>query len=252
MITSLTPPASHHPYPTTSPEKKVEKPLSPALNTANNAHAEPPSNETHQAPPFASEPLPRVRRSPNPETDQELPSSSASSPSRQRTQNGATSGWRNISKWASVATHEEYHAPDATKIAIKNALVQAYKQVIEKTHVYAQAKVTNNVAELSKSPAYWKRVTSASDSLRDTRITLPADSPLQLNGEPMAGKQISLEQCILANDWILPQNVADIQNLANALSHPPLQSAPYGNFGGGLSWSAPPLSQEMKKTSWPR
>ncbi|GLX90020.1 hypothetical protein Pfra02_25890 [Pseudomonas fragi] len=63
----------------------------------------------------------------------------------------------------------------------------------------------------------------------------------------MAGKQISLEQCILANDWILPQNLADIQNLANALSRPPLQSAPYGNFGGGLSWSAPPLSQEMKK-----
>ena len=249
MITSLTPPASHHPYPTTSPEKKVEKALSPTLNTANNADAEPQSNATHQAPPFASQPLPppRVRRSPNPETDRELPSSSPSSPSRQRTQNGATSGSRNISKWASVATHEEYHAPDATKIAIKNALVQAYKQVIEKTNIYAQAKATNNVAELSKSPAYWKRVTSTSDSLRDRRITLPTDSPLQLNGEPMAGKQISLEQCILANDWILPQNLADIQNLANALSRPPLQSAPYGNFGGGLSWSAPPLSQEMKK-----
>ncbi|WP_048364624.1 hypothetical protein [Pseudomonas weihenstephanensis] len=146
-----------------------------------------------------------------------------------------------------MATHEEYHAPDATKIAIKNALVQAYKHVIQKTNAYAQAKATNNVAELSKSPAYWKRVTSTSDSLRDRRITLPTDSPLQLNGEPMAGKQISLEQCILANDWILPQNLADIQNLANALSRPPLQSAPYGNFGGGLSWSAPPLSQEMKK-----
>ena len=249
MITSLTPPASHHPYPTTSPEKKVEKALSPTLNTANNADAEPQSNATHQAPPFASQPLPppRVRRSPNPETDRELPSSSPSSPSRQRTQNGATSGSRNISKWASVATHEEYHAPDATKIAIKNALVQAYKHVIQKTNAYAQAKATNNVAELSKSPAYWKRVTSTSDSLRDRRITLPTDSPLQLNGEPMAGKQISLEQCILANDWILPQNLADIQNLANALSRPPLQSAPYGNFGGGLSWSAPPLSQEMKK-----
>ena len=249
MITSLTPPASHHPYPTPSPEKEVEKALSPTLNTANNADAEPQSNATHQAPPSASQPLPppRVRRSPNPETDRELPSSSPSSPSRQRTQNGATSGSRNISKWASVATHEEYHAPDATKIAIKNALVQAYKHVIQKTNAYAQAKATNNVAELSKSPAYWKRVTSTSDSLRDTRITLPADSPLQLNGEPMAGKQISLEQCILANDWILPQNVADIQNLANALSRPPLQSAPYGNFGGGLSWSAPPLSQEMKK-----
>ena len=249
MITSLTPPASHHPYPTPSPEKEVEKALSPTLNTANNADAEPQSNATHQAPPSASQPLPppRVRRSPNPETDRELPSSSPSSPSRQRTQNGATSGSRNISKWASVATHEEYHAPDATKIAIKNALVQAYKQVIEKTNIYAQAKVTNNVAELSKSPAYWKRVTSTSDSLRDRRITLPTDSPLQLNGEPMAGKQISLEQCILANDWILPQNLADIQNLANALSRPPLQSAPYGNFGGGLSWSAPPLSQEMKK-----
>ena len=249
MITSLTPPASHHPYPTTSPEKKVEKALSPTLNTANNADAEPQSNATHQAPPSASQPLPppRVRRSPNPETDRELPSSSPSSPSRQRTQNGATSGSRNISKWASVATHEEYHAPDATKIAIKNALVQAYKHVIQKTNAYAQAKATNNVAELSKSPAYWKRVTSTSDSLRDRRITLPTDSPLQLNGEPMAGKQISLEQCILANDWILPQNLADIQNLANALSRPPLQSAPYGNFGGGLSWSAPPLSQEMKK-----
>ena len=249
MITSLTPPASPHPYPTTSPEKKVEKALSPTLNTANNADAEPQSNATHQAPPFASQPLPppRVRRSPNPETDRELPSSSPSSPSRQRTQNGATSGSRNISKWASVATHEEYHAPDATKIAIKNALVQAYKHVIQKTNAYAQAKATNNVAELSKSPAYWKRVTSTSDSLRDRRITLPTDSPLQLNGEPMAGKQISLEQCILANDWILPQNLADIQNLANALSRPPLQSAPYGNFGGGLSWSAPPLSQEMKK-----
>lgn len=109
---------------------------------------------------------------------------------------------------------------DATKSVIKNALVQAHQNIIEKTNIYAQAKVTNNVAELSKSPAYWKRVTSTSDSLRDTRITLPADSPLQLNGEPMAGKQISLEQCILANDWILPQNVADIQNLANALSHP--------------------------------
>lgn len=249
MITSLTPPASHHPYPTPSPEKKVEKALSPTLNTANNADAEPQSNATHQAPPSASQPLPppRVRRSPNPETDRELPSSSPSSPSRQRTQNGATSGSRNISKWASVATHEEYHAPDATKIAIKNALVQAYKHVIQKTNAYAQAKATNNVAELSKSPAYWKRVTSTSDSLRDRRITLPTDSPLQLNGEPMAGKQISLEQCILANDWILPQNLADIQNLANALSRPPLQSAPYGNFGGGLSWSAPPLSQEMKK-----
>ena len=249
MITSLTPPASHHPYPTPSPEKEVEKALSPTLNTANNADAEPQSNATHQAPPSASQPLPppRVRRSPNPETDRELPSSSPSSPSRQRTQNGATSGSRNISKWASVATHEEYHAPDATKIAIKNALVQAYKHVIQKTNAYAQAKATNNVAELSKSPAYWKRVTSTSDSLRDRRITLPTDSPLQLNGEPMAGKQISLEQCILANDWILPQNVADIQNLANALSRPPLQSAPYGNFGGGLSWSAPPLSQEMKK-----
>ena len=249
MITSLTPPASHHPYPTPSPEKEVEKALSPTLNTANNADAEPQSNATHQAPPSASQPLPppRVRRSPNPETDRELPSSSPSSPSRQRTQNGATSGSRNISKWASVATHEEYHAPDATKIAIKNALVQAYKHVIQKTNAYAQAKATNNVAELSKSPAYWKRVTSTSDSLRDRRITLPTDSPLQLNGEPMAGKQISLEQCILANDWILPQNLADIQNLANALSRPPLQSAPYGNFGGGLSWSAPPLSQEMKK-----
>ena len=249
MITSLTPPASPHPYPTPSPEKKVEKALNPTLNTANNADAEPQSNATHQAPPFASQPLPppRVRRSPNPETDRELPSSSPSSPSRQRTQNGATSGSRNISKWASVATHEEYHAPDATKIAIKNALVQAYKHVIQKTNAYAQAKATNNVAELSKSPAYWKRVTSTSDSLRDRRITLPTDSPLQLNGEPMAGKQISLEQCILANDWILPQNLADIQNLANALSRPPLQSAPYGNFGGGLSWSAPPLSQEMKK-----
>ena len=249
MITSLTPPASPHPYPTPSPEKEVEKALSPTLNTANNADAEPQSNATHQAPPSASQPLPppRVRRSPNPETDRELPSSSPSSPSRQRTQNGATSGSRNISKWASVATHEEYHAPDATKIAIKNALVQAYKHVIQKTNAYAQAKATNNVAELSKSPAYWKRVTSTSDSLRDRRITLPTDSPLQLNGEPMAGKQISLEQCILANDWILPQNLADIQNLANALSRPPLQSAPYGNFGGGLSWSAPPLSQEMKK-----
>ena len=37
MITSLTPPASHHPYPTPSPEKEVEKALSPTLNTANNA-----------------------------------------------------------------------------------------------------------------------------------------------------------------------------------------------------------------------
>ena len=247
MITSLTPPASHHPYPTTSPEKKVEKPLSPALNTANNPHAEPPSNETHQAPPFGSEPLPRVRRSPNPETDRELPSTSPSSSPGQRTQNGNTSELRKIFNWMSLIPDDYDFSADATKSVIKNALVQAHQNIIEKTNIYAQAKVTNNVAELSKSPAYWKRVTSTSDSLRDTRITLPADSPLQLNGEPMAGKQISLEQCILANDWILPQNVADIQNLANALSHPPLQSAPYGNFGGGLSWSAPPLSQEMKK-----
>lgn len=247
MITSLTPPASHHPYPTISPEKKVEKPLSPALNTANNPHAEPPSNETHQAPPFGSEPLPRVRRSPNPETDRELPSTSPSSSPGQRTQNGNTSELRKIFNWMSLIPDDYDFSADATKSVIKNALVQAHQNIIEKTNIYAQAKVTNNVAELSKSPAYWKRVTSTSDSLRDTRITLPADSPLQLNGEPMAGKQISLEQCILANDWILPQNVADIQNLANALSHPPLQSAPYGNFGGGLSWSAPPLSQEMKK-----
>ena len=247
MITSLTPPVSHHPYPTKSPEKKVEKPLSPALNTANNAHAEPPSNETHQASPFGSEPLPRVRRSPNPETDRELPSTSPSSSPGQRTQNGNTSELRKIFNWMSLIPDDYDFSADATKSVIKNALVQAHQNIIEKTNIYAQAKVTNNVAELSKSPAYWKRVTSTSDSLRDTRITLPADSPLQLNGEPMAGKQISLEQCILANDWILPQNVADIQNLANALSHPPLQSAPYGNFGGGLSWSAPPLSQEMKK-----
>ena len=247
MITSLTPPASHHPYPTISPEKKVEKPLSPALNTANNPHAEPPSNETHQAPPFGSEPLPRVRRSPNPETDRELPSTSPSSSPGQRTQNGNTSELRKIFNWMSLIPDDYDFSADATKSVIKNALVQAHQNIIEKTNIYAQAKVTNNVAELSKSPAYWKRVTSTSDSLRDRRITLPTDSPLQLNGEPMAGKQISLEQCILANDWILPQNLADIQNLANALSRPPLQSAPYGNFGGGLSWSAPPLSQEMKK-----
>lgn len=57
MITSLTPllpiilTQQHH-------LKKVEKALSPTLNTANNADAEPQSNATHQAPPFASQPLP--------------------------------------------------------------------------------------------------------------------------------------------------------------------------------------------------
>ena len=118
MITSLTPPASHHPYPTISPEKKVEKPLSPALNTANNPHAEPPSNETHQAPPFGSEPLPRVRRSPNPETDRELPSTSPSSSPGQRTQNGNTSELRKIFNWMSLIPDDYDFSADATKSVI--------------------------------------------------------------------------------------------------------------------------------------
>lgn len=83
-------------------------------------------------------------------------------------------------------------------------------------------------------------------SLKSTTMTVDPDSSYGQLSELGHTTSPTLEQFILANNWILPKTAEELENLRNVINSLPLPASTLGNLGGALSWPVPLEQYEQK------
>jgi hypothetical protein len=85
------------------------------------------------------------------------------------------------------------------------------------------------------------------DALKSTTMDVDPNSSYGQQQQVGNTAPPTLEQFILANNWVLPKTIEELDNLRDVINAPPLPVALRGNMGGALSWPVP-LDQHVQKT----
>jgi hypothetical protein len=84
------------------------------------------------------------------------------------------------------------------------------------------------------------------EALKNTTMAVDPDSSFSQQRQLGDTTAPTLEQFMLANNWILPKTVAELENVRNVISSAPLPVSKLGSLGGALSWPVPLENYEQK------